>query len=75
MNYYRFYCLDSRGRIISAIEHHDADDDAALRHAVALRLGIAACPAMEVWCGARRVGLVDGRVPSKNSVDTEQRTD
>ncbi len=61
---YRLYLLDERGKIRSVETCHEASDSAAAAQAVALHHH----HDIEIWQGARRVGVVAAGQPA-TSID------
>jgi hypothetical protein len=53
MEYYRIYLLTDHDHIDNAHDAHYVSDGEALRGAAGL---IGSHPALEIWCGPRRVG-------------------
>jgi hypothetical protein len=57
-SYYRFYCLDGAGAIMSADDSHCETDADALKHAASMLKPKSRCMAIEVWNLTRLVGRV-----------------
>jgi hypothetical protein len=68
MQSYRLYRLDANNRIMNVTMFEGPDDQAAIAEAV--RLDHA--NSIEIWCGPRKVGLVDPETGRMRTTDTRK---